>query len=65
MEIINFELGEKLYQYFDVEFDEESEFMILNPKNKITRNLKTTCLFWLEARFAFCVWYSYIVILMI
>ena len=56
MEIINFELGEKLYQYFDVEFDEESEFMILNPKNKIMRNLKTTCLFWLEARFAFCNW---------
>ena len=26
MKIFNFELGEKLDQYFDVKFDEESEF---------------------------------------
>ena len=26
MRIFNFELGEKLDQYFDVKFDEESEF---------------------------------------
>ena len=29
-------------------------------RREITRNLKTTCLFWLEARFAFCDWYYYI-----
>ena len=67
MKILNFELGEKLDQYFDVKFDEESEFdsfkskksSHLKPKNEnclleITRNLKNTCLFWLEARLAFC-----------
>ena len=26
MKILNFELGAKLYQYFDVKFDEKSEF---------------------------------------
>ena len=57
--MFDFEIGEKLDQYFDVKFDEESEFYRFeaekyNFKLEITGNLKTTCLFWLEARFTVC-----------
>ena len=74
--MFNFEVEEKLDLYFDVKFEEESEFdsfeaekyhvtpwvtpyswarreVRLALRREITRNLKTTCLLWLEARLAF------------